>query len=84
MPGRQYAGFTMDIPLDQCMFQHHVSMMIHTFDTSHYDTLVAHQAGIPSVPCCDYGLEAILPDQTTYPGCDAINNANDVPMHFIP
>ena len=84
LTGRKYAGFTMDIPSNQCMFPHHVSMMIHTFDTSHYDTLVAHQKGIPSVPCCACGSEEILPEQTTYSGKMVVMGANDVPMHFIP
>ena len=74
LPKRAYAGFTIDIPIEQLVFPHPVVMMIHTFDTSHYEFLIAWKEGIPTVPCCCIGEEHKLPDQKAYPGkvrCDA-------------
>ena len=82
LPGRKYAGFIMNIPREQLLFQFPTEMHIHSFDTTHYDTLIAHRGGIPSVPCSSKERGEKLPNQVPYPGIKVIMKASDIPMHF--
>jgi hypothetical protein len=79
--GRVYAGFTIDIPVEHLVFRNPLEMMVHTFDTSHYEMLVSYCNGIPSVPCCYLGSDS-LPDQAPFPDSDVANETKRIPVHF--
>lgn len=84
VPNRAYAGFTIDIPLEQLvLLDEPIEMMIHTFDTSHYEILMAYSADIRPVPCKTKNSPVTIPEHTIFPGREVVAVANEVEFCYL-